>query len=350
MKPTNRIQSLEVLRGLAALAVAWFHITHGGKLLANAASPLLKAAAGIGAIGYHGITLFFVLSGFVIPWSIRNAPPVQGLKGAISGLPAFMGRRLVRLQPPYLVACILALALNWTSTLAPGYRGQFSFTLPQALTALLSDNLYLTGLLGGSWILVVAWTLALEVQFYAVAGMIEPLARSSQPQALSPWLYGLGVAGVSALAAIFPQGALVFRVLPIFGLGWVTAHQAQRPQSVHAFAIVWLLLVLFRLSGLEQAVVAAVCVALLNGALAIPSFAPSPLLWFGGISYSLFLTHVPIGGRVVNLLSRWALTPANQLLACLLALLVSVLAGWGFCALIERPSQQWSRKLIWRSQ
>lgn len=350
MKPTNRIQSLEVLRGLAALAVAWFHITHGGKLLADAANPLLKAAAGIGSIGYHGITLFFVLSGFVIPWSIRNAPPVQGLKGAISGLPRFLLQRLLRLQPPYLVACVLALALNWISTLAPGYRGQFSVTLPQALTALLSDNLYLTGLLGGSWILVVAWTLALEVQFYAVAGLIEPFARPAQRQALSPWLYGVGVAGVSALAVMIPQGALVFRVLPIFGLGWVTAHQAQRPQLVHAFAIAWLLLLLFRLAGLEQAVVAALCVALLNLALAKPSFAPAPLLWFGSISYSLFLVHVPIGGRVVNLLSRWPLTPTTQLFACLLALLVSVLVAWGFYAMIERPSHQWSRKLLWRSK
>ena len=115
---------------------------------------------------------------------------------------------------------------------------------------------------------------------------------------------------------------------------------------MHAFAIAWLRLLLVRLAGLEQAVVAAVCVALLNGALAIPSFAPAPLLWFGGISYSLFLANVPIGGRVVNLLSRSPLTPANQLLVRMLALLVSILAGWGFCVLIERPSQQWSRRLL----
>ena len=120
---------------------------------------------------------------------------------------------------------------------------------------------------------------------------------------------------------MFPQGAFVFKVLPTFSLGWVTAHQAQRPRPVHVLAITWLLL-LFRLAGLEKAVVATVCVALLNGALAIPSFAPALLLWFGGISYSLFLTHVPIGGRLVNLISRWPLTPANQLLVCLMALIV----------------------------
>ena len=108
---------------------------------------------------------------------------------------------------------------------------------------------------------------------------------------------------MSALAVLFPRGAFVFKVLPIFGLGRVTAHQAQRPHPVHVLAITWLLLLLFRLAGLEQAVVAAVCVALIKGALAIPSFAPAPLLWFGGISSSLFLTHVPVGGRVVNLLT-----------------------------------------------
>lgn len=77
-----------------------------------------------------------------------------------------------------------------------------------------------------------------------------------------------------------------------------------------------------------------------------PSFAPGPLLSFGSISYSLFLTHVPIGGSVVNLLSRLPLTPPTHLLVCLLALLVSVLVAWGFCSLIERPSQQWSRRLL----
>jgi peptidoglycan/LPS O-acetylase OafA/YrhL len=193
---------------------------------------------------------------------------------------------------------------------------------------------------------VVAWTLALEVQFYAVAGVIEPWARPAQRQPLSPWLYGLGVAVISGLAVVIPQPALVFRVLPIFGLGWITAHRALRPQPVHGLAIAWLLLLLFRVAGMEQAVAAAVCVVLLNGALAYRSFAPCPLLWVGGISYSLFLIHVPIGGRVVNLFSRLPLTPSAQLLVCLLALIVSLLVSWGFCILIERPFHQWSRRLL----
>jgi peptidoglycan/LPS O-acetylase OafA/YrhL len=120
-----------VLPGLAALAVAWFHITHGGLLLA-AIDTLLITADGVGAVDYHGITLFFVLCGFVIPCSIRNDPRVQGLKGSVCGLSIFLLKRLLSFPPPYLLACILALSLNWISTLAPGYRGPFSATPPQA--------------------------------------------------------------------------------------------------------------------------------------------------------------------------------------------------------------------------
>jgi peptidoglycan/LPS O-acetylase OafA/YrhL len=106
-------------------------------------------------------------------------PQVQGLRGAVCGLPAFLWKRLIRLQPPYFAACVLALGLNWLSTLAPGYAGQRPDPLPQALSALLSDYLYLTGLLGGSWILVVAWSLqgCLKVDSGAVFGDLNTTQR-----------------------------------------------------------------------------------------------------------------------------------------------------------------------------
>ncbi|MGA1296932.1 MAG: acyltransferase family protein, partial [Burkholderiaceae bacterium] len=84
--PQGRIQSLDALRGLAALAVAWFHITHGGKLLAGSSHPLLQAAAWFGSVGYHGVTLFFVLSGFVIPLSMQRSVQGSGLRVALGGL------------------------------------------------------------------------------------------------------------------------------------------------------------------------------------------------------------------------------------------------------------------------
>ena len=95
-----------------------------------------------------------------------------------------------------------------------------------------------------------------------------------------------------------------------------------------------------------HAAAAALCVALISLAVRYPDRAPPPLLWLGGMSYSLFLIHVPIGGRVVNLANRWKLSPELEGLVCLMAMVLSLFVAWGFLGLIERPSQRLSRQLF----
>ena len=241
--PQGRIQSLDALRGLAALAVAWFHITHGGKLLAGTSSPFMQAAAWMGSLGYHGVTLFFVLSGFVIPLSMQRTSRGSDLGAALQGFPRFLLPRLVRLWPPFVVASVLAIGLNLLSAAAPGYRGQFQVTPLQAASSLFTDSLFLTGLLGGTWILVVAWTLALEVQFYAIAGLVEPISASARRHHPWPTLL-VGLISVSLLAWFLPWPALVFGALPAFSLGWVSAHQLMAPHRCQWLGIAWLLVVI----------------------------------------------------------------------------------------------------------
>lgn len=88
---------------------------------------------------------------------------------------------------------------------------------------------------------MVAWTLVLEVQFYAVAGLIEPLARPSQRQALIPWLLWPWGFGRASSGCVDPAGRLGTRVLPISVSAGV---QPFRPSGLgaYAFAIVRLLL------------------------------------------------------------------------------------------------------------
>jgi peptidoglycan/LPS O-acetylase OafA/YrhL len=64
------------------------------------------------------------------------------------------------------------------------------------------------------------------------------------------------------------------------------------------------------------------------------------LAWLGSISYSLYLVHVPIGGRVMNLAGR--LPAAWHGPALVLAVVASLLAAWVFNRLIEAPAQRWS--------
>lgn len=250
--------------------------------------------------------------------------------------------RLVRLQPPYLAACLLAVGLNGLSAILPGYRGTFEITTPQLLQSLLFDNLFLTGILGGSWILVVAWTLALEVQFYLLAGLMEPASQQQRSRRPATTM-AIGLVGLSLAAWLWRQPGLVFSFLPVFALGWIAAHQVLQPRWFHWLGMAWLVLLLAKLNGQEQAFVAAFCVALPLLCVRWPDVAPSPLLWLGQISYSLFLIHVPIGGRVVNLASRMSLTPAQQSLGSGLAVALSILLAWAFSVLIERPSHRLSR-------
>lgn len=163
VKGSPRLTGLDALRGFAALAVTWFHMTHGGELLPRS-GYLWWIPRELGAFGHHGVTLFFILSGFVIPYSLLRA-------GVSTKLWPFLGSRLIRLQPPFLAACLLAVGLNLISTLAPGHEGPLeSDAIRSSFLQIFLDNVYITGILGKSWILVVAWTLAIEVQFYLIAG------------------------------------------------------------------------------------------------------------------------------------------------------------------------------------
>lgn len=71
-------------------------------------------------------------------------------------------------------------------------------------------------------------------------------------------------------------------------------------------------------------------------------------IWLGTISYSLYLIHVPVGGKVVNLGKRYVESQTGELLVSLLALVVSVATAYVFYLMIERPSQKWAARLKYR--
>lgn len=96
-KEIGRSQLIQGLRGLASLAVAWYHLTEG----------LGSALKQWGSIGAHGVEVFFVISGFVIPFSIWKLKRSNSL----TGFPKFMARRLLRIEPPYLVSLIMVVIL-----------------------------------------------------------------------------------------------------------------------------------------------------------------------------------------------------------------------------------------------
>src|SRR5262245_6522000 len=86
----DRIPILDPLRGIAAGGVAWYHLTN----LLDLPEGWIK---GSGAHGFLGVEIFFVISGFVIPYSM-----IRGGYRVRSDWGRFIAKRILRLDPPYL--------------------------------------------------------------------------------------------------------------------------------------------------------------------------------------------------------------------------------------------------------
>lgn len=89
-----RFTYVDALRGIAALSVLVYHFT--GSLIRNFPhNPLPKPIFSLLSHGNMGVEVFFVLSGFVISYTLRNAWVTPGYVGR------FALRRSIRLDPPF---------------------------------------------------------------------------------------------------------------------------------------------------------------------------------------------------------------------------------------------------------
>ncbi len=167
-KSKQRIGVINALRAFAALAVAWGHFVAGqGKYLGLS-----------GKYGYLGVDIFFVISGFVIPWSLYRS------SYTLRDYPRFMVKRNVRLYPPYLASIAISI-LATNLILVP------LFHIPRMTVTgrdLLLHFAYLNDLFHVRWINVVYWTLAIEFQWYLLIGLVLPLLASAANSRASPLL------------------------------------------------------------------------------------------------------------------------------------------------------------------
>jgi peptidoglycan/LPS O-acetylase OafA/YrhL len=110
---TDRFAFVDALRGIAALAVAVFHLSGGASKQFFSRLPGW-VTAGIEWGGHLGVVVFFVISGFVMAYSLKEARPT------VAFLSRFLVRRLVRLAPPYWASILLILIVPQFVSLATG--------------------------------------------------------------------------------------------------------------------------------------------------------------------------------------------------------------------------------------
>jgi len=319
----QRYRLLDAWRALAALAVVAFHCTN------TVVTPAMGWWAQVLLFGWAGVFVFFPISGYCIFAAISRD------ENATIG--QFLKRRWRRIAPPYWASLAVAVAIAFAA--APFNGGRFGYLdigLPRWLAVFSLTQVFVGS---PSVINPVYWSLCYEEQFYLVVA----LALALSPERRMSWLLAVTVVSGLYRLAYWPS---TLRVTGIFLDYWLEF-------SCGLAVFAWLQLPKYRwwavtvLSIAGMAAVASRSVSLTVSAgvgVALIALAPfdaafaassvgSALIAMGLMSYSLYLIHVPIGGRVVNLLRRMDMP---LLLPSLVGACASLAAGWLFYRTVER--------------
>jgi peptidoglycan/LPS O-acetylase OafA/YrhL len=156
----DRLQSIDALRGIAALGVVLYHaVMQTARAVPNNLFRWpVKLLQFVSSFGYIGVFLFFVISGFCIHLQWAKSRAIQQPQAIQFG--SFWRRRIRRLYPPYLIAFALFMLM---AALTTGINVTHFFVYDVVMHLLMLHNLDPNTCYS---INGVFWTLAIEEQLY----------------------------------------------------------------------------------------------------------------------------------------------------------------------------------------
>jgi len=348
-----RLHAVTGLRWWAALAVLGHHLLNVTTVPAPLTAVLQQ--------GVLGVTFFFVLSGFVLVWSMR--PGVRPRE--------FYRRRFARIYPLHLVTLLLALPVFYSFHPSP----EQWWVKPVSVGVLALSVPVLQGWSRDPTVMYsgnpTAWTLTLEAFFYTLFPFLALALRRTGRRGAGLVVVGLlTLAGaLRALTQLDPGGwvaGLPFPVLRVdefalgmalawamrlgwrprlspslvalVGAGWFALYLALGGEHPHlpvarAFAP-YLPEIVMALCG---AMIVATAVAELRGRARWLGWRPVVVL--GEWSFALYLVHSMLIYVVLGTVGRLAAGPAS-LLGSLALLVASVAAAAVLHVAVERPLER----------
>jgi peptidoglycan/LPS O-acetylase OafA/YrhL len=325
------VEAWDGVRGLAILLV----------LVGHAVPQLWPLSAA-------GVTVFFALSGFLITRLLLRERDTEGR----TDLRQFYVRRVFRLAPMLLI--VLAATVVWCLVMDV-YRGH----LPRdvAMTLLYVSN---WGLQQGDFTTPLSqmWSLSVEEQFYLFWPLVVLLLAGLRPR-LTLVAGGLGVLSVSyrlavagtSIVAVYYSSICVSCALLAGCLVAILEHRvtwrwtgllAGAPLAVvvacYLSATLWGPWQVGWTGALFLPLVGAVTALGLPLARRMTWLGWLPLVWFGGISYSLYLWQTPVeyaglGSGPLGASPAWVV------------LVVAVPLAWATTRWVERPLTRYGRGL-----
>lgn len=314
-----RLEELDALRGLGALAVMLFHYSTRFHELFPYSPHVPFSFLG----GNYRVLLFFAISGFAIFFTVDK------LRHASD----FVLNRASRLLPAYGAAMVLTLSVEYI-----GHVTALQIP-PLAILANLSmlEGFVFLPAVDGAY-----WTLTVEIGFYA--SMLTIWACGGHMRLEPVLLAWLSLKWLMVAWPQFPERAvmvMVLRYIPFFAIGMLfyriwSGQRTARAQIPYFAAIV------VTIAALESwdifaasLILIALFAAMLKGALRF--LCVRPLLWFGGISYSLYLVHQNIGYVIMLKAAGWGIGPWTSFA---MAWAMAIGIGATLNRLVERPAQR----------
>jgi peptidoglycan/LPS O-acetylase OafA/YrhL len=354
--PTGRkhLPALDGVRGLAVLLVVAYH-TGGGAQSPNAVLSVFGLAL---KAGWSGVTLFFLLSGFLITGILWDS------KGAPHWWRNFYVRRLLRISPLYYSSLLLVVLVAWLHHfLGPGTRSLwvYAFYL-QNIPGVIDKGAGLRPLQLSHF-----WSLAVEEQFYLIWPLLLRRLRTTaqvkylclgvfvasalfryaiwtfdpQPLAFGGFLFSrageLALGGYLAMSFRDGTWAGLERVAvyltPIALLGFLVLCAAVRFElNTTTSATAGLALVTLFYAGV---IALALRPGLLNRAMRA-----AWLRWIGGISYGIYVFHVllePLFGQLTLAIAPHAGRIEEIVLRASITWVLTLLIAWLSFRFFESP-------------
>jgi peptidoglycan/LPS O-acetylase OafA/YrhL len=328
----ERLSGLDALRGLAALSVVLYHFTwfYGYKIDTSFAPSISFP------FGSYGVDLFFVISGFVIFMTLERATTLR----------SFAVTRFARLYPAFWAAVgitIIARALDGR--------------LAMSLGAVLANLTMVPTLFGTPFVDGVYWTLFYELGFYVLAGGFFATGCRQPEFACLGWL----LASILFLnyAPVLPHGSFLLATSitsfsPLLVTGIMIYRIRQNRRNLASYAV--LLTAIFcsssmpavgvnHINGITNGAVTAILAVVVWGGARVRRTGSLGFVFFGEISYSLYLVHSEVG---YSLLHLGTIIGLSNDFSVVLALMTVVAISTVINKCIERPAQRWIKNMYTR--
>jgi len=350
----NWIPEIDGLRFIAILATVLVHMF--GEVYLRSGHDFISQYRynffGIVDRGGRGVSLFFVISGFILAQPFLRQHLEHGKAVSIKG---YFKRRLTRLEPPYILSLLLyLLAISL-------FKHQFISLLPHFFAQIfyLHNFIFNAGSLN-----FVTWSLEVEVQFYIVAPLLGYLYAISAPVLRRGVMICLILASIviqvhgghSSSAWNLP-GQLQFFLVG-FLIADVRSTQTESWRSRRwdlASLLIWPAIFGFGNSNVFSfffpAMIFIAYLAAFNGPVSRDFFRTNWIALTGGMCYSFYLMHMLVIDFVFKFTKK-IIFPSSLLFSYLSQMLLLGTCVFTFCTLyfvlIERPCMdpKWPHKLM----